>query len=251
VLLAEDNAVNQRLAVRLLEKWGHGVTVAVNGRRAVEAWEQSPFDVVLMDVQMPEMSGVEAVAEIRRREASLDPGRHIPIIAMTAHAMEGDREKCLAAGMDHYVTKPIDQRRLFEVIEGFLVRLQPAERSDMKPNPPLLQLDPEVVLRRFDGDRELLREVAALFLKDAPDHLVEIRRAISQGDGPALERAAHTLKGSVGNFSADSAYGTAFALEQMGRAGDFTRALEALTELELQFSLLGPALEMITKDRAA
>jgi len=251
VLLAEDNAVNQRLAVRLLEKWGHGVTVAVNGRRAVEAWEQSPFDVVLMDVQMPEMSGVEAVAEIRRREASLDPGRHIPIIAMTAHAMEGDREKCLAAGMDHYVTKPIDQRRLFAVIEGFLVRLQPAERSDMKPNPPLLQLDPEVVLRRFDGDRELLREVAALFLKDAPDHLVEIRRAISQGDGPALERAAHTLKGSVGNFSADSAYGTAFALEQMGRAGDFTRALEALTELELQFSLLGPALEMITKDRAA
>ena len=251
ILLAEDNAVNQRLAVRLLEKWGHSVTVAVNGRRAVESWEQSRFDLILMDVQMPEMSGLEAVAEIRRREGALTPAPHIPIVAMTAHAMEGDREKCLAAGMDHYVTKPIDQRRLFEAIEGFFVQPPRPESSDMSAPKPMLQLDPAVVLQRFDGDRELLREVATLFLKDAPGHLVAIRDAISHGDGPALERAAHTLKGSVGNFSAAAAHDTALALEMMGRAGDFTRALETLEELEQQIKLLGSALGTLTKDQAA
>jgi CheY-like chemotaxis protein len=251
VLLAEDNAVNQRLAVRLLEKWGHSATVAVNGRQAVEAWEQTRFDLILMDVQMPELSGFEAVAEIRRLEAALTPSPRIPIIAMTAHAMEGDREKCLEAGMDHYVTKPIDQRRLFEAIEGFFVRTPPLETTEMNANSRPLQLDPDVVLRRFDGDHELLREVASLFFKDAPDHLLAIRGAISQRDGSALERAAHALKGSVGNFGAAAAFDTAWALEKMGRAGDFTRAQETLVELERQITLLGPALTTITNNQAA
>jgi|GEM_PF-486356 len=251
LLLAEDNAVNQRLAVRLLEKWGHGVTVAANGRLAVESWEQGPFDLILMDVQMPEMSGFEAVAEIRRREALLQPSPHIPIVAMTAHAMEGDREKCLGAGMDDYVTKPIDQRRLFGAIEGFLVRLQSAESTEQTDNLPQLHLDPDVVLKRFDGDRALLKEVAALFVKDAPEHLAEIRTAIARGDGSALERAAHTLKGSVGNFSASAPFDTAHTLEKMGRAGDFTRALEILNQLEQQIRALGPALGMLTKEQAA
>ncbi len=251
ILLAEDNAVNQRLAVRLLEKWGHSATVAVNGRQAVEAWEQSRFDLILMDVQMPELSGFEAVAEIRRLEAALTPSPRIPIIAMTAHAMEGDREKCLEAGMDHYVTKPIDQRRLFEAIEGIFVRTPPLETSEMNANSPPLTLDPDVVLRRFDGDHELLREVASLFFKDAPAYLLAIRDSICRSDGAALERAAHTLKGSVGNFGAAAAHDTALALEKMGRASDFTRAPETLVELERQITLLGPALTTITNNQAA
>jgi CheY-like chemotaxis protein len=117
VLLAEDNVVNQKLGVRLLEKHGHAVVVVANGREAIEALERECFDVVLMDVQMPEMDGFEATAEIRRLEA---PGGRLPIVAMTAHAMKGDRERCLAAGMDAYVAKPIQPRELYEAIEHVL-----------------------------------------------------------------------------------------------------------------------------------
>jgi two-component system sensor histidine kinase/response regulator len=120
VLLAEDNAVNQRLAMRLLEKRGHRVTVAGNGREALEALEKEKFDLVFMDVQMPEMDGLEATAVIRENEKS--SGRHQPIIALTAHAMKGDREKCLAAGMDGYLTKPIRPPELEEILEEYVAR---------------------------------------------------------------------------------------------------------------------------------
>jgi CheY-like chemotaxis protein len=124
VLLAEDNAVNQRLAVRLLEKRGHRVAVAGNGREALDALEKEKFDLVFMDVQMPELDGLEATAIIREREKS--SGRHQPIIALTAHAMKGDREKCLAAGMDGYLTKPIRPQDLEEILEEYVARLSAA-----------------------------------------------------------------------------------------------------------------------------
>jgi PAS domain S-box-containing protein len=248
VLLAEDNPVNQRLAVRIMEKWGHSVAVAGNGRIALDALEKEPFDLVVMDVQMPEMSGLEATVAIRQREKS-SSGR-IPIIAMTAHAMEGDREKCLAAGMDQYVTKPIDQKRLFEVIEGFCAA-QPASESPVMNQPdPELCFSPDTALNRVDGDRELLREVANLFYEDAPRLLIEVRNAIQRGDGNALERSAHTLKGSVGNFGARTASEAAFNLEQMGRNGDFARAPEVFAQLERQVNLLVPALEAVLKEKA-
>jgi PAS domain S-box-containing protein len=248
VLLAEDNPVNQRLAVRILEKWGHSVLVVGNGRKAVEVWEQEPFDLILMDVQMPELSGLEATAAIREHEK--ESGRRTPIVAMTAHAMEGDREKCLSAGMDQYVTKPIDQKRLFEVVEGFCSSRPPSERSDMQPSGEELDFDPNAALRRVDGDRDLLKEVASLFFEDTPRLLTEVRNAIQRGDGKALERSAHTLKGSVSNFGARVAFEAAFSLERMGRNGDFARASEVYVQLERQVTLLVPALETVLKEKA-
>ncbi len=248
LLLAEDNPVNQRLAVRILQKWGHTVSVAGNGRKALEMWEKESFDLILMDVQMPEMSGFEATAAIR--EGEQEGGGHIPIIAMTAHAMDGDREKCLAAGMDHYVTKPIDQKRLFEAIESFCTKNPPPEGPAMNKPDTKLDFDPNVVLKRVDGDRELLREVASLFLEDTPRLLSDIRNAISCGDSKALERSAHTLKGSIANFGVRVASEAAFGLEQMGRNGDFAHTEDVLTRLEQQVALLGPALESLVNQKA-
>jgi CheY-like chemotaxis protein len=249
ILLTEDNPVNQRLAVRILEKWGHSVVVAGNGHKALEAFDRQSFDLVLMDVQMPEMSGLEATAEIRKREEAT--GRRVPIIAMTAHAMEGDREKCLAAGMDHYVTKPIDQQTLFAAIES-CCSVSPLSQAvlmtqiDAEPN-----FDPEVILRRVDGDRELMREVATLFLEETPRLLSEIRQAVARNDTKTLERSAHTLKGSVGNFGAKGVFEAALALEQMGRQADCTRAQEILAQLERHVAALVPALQTFMRERAA
>jgi CheY-like chemotaxis protein len=121
VLLAEDSLANQKLAIGLLERWGHTVAVARNGKEAVAACDSGTFDVVLMDVEMPEMGGLQATQSIRQRESGSD--RHVPIIAMTAHAMKGDREKCLAAGMDGYVAKPVRKQQLYEVLVSFFPEL--------------------------------------------------------------------------------------------------------------------------------
>ena len=249
LLLAEDNPVNQRLAVRILEKWGHTVTVAGNGRKAVEAWEREAFDLILMDLQMPELSGYEAVALIRSKEQ--ETGQRIPIVAMTAHAMEGDREKCLSAGMDHYVTKPIDRKRLFEAVESFFCNRGLPESTEMTEKDAQLNFDPSVVLKRVDGDHELLREVTALFFEDTPRLMADLGNAITRGDGKALERAAHTLKGSVGNFGARRASDLSLALEQMGRHGDFAHAAESLAQLDHQINLLVPALQQLLSQKAA
>jgi len=249
VLLAEDNPVNQRLAVRILEKWGHSVAVVGNGLKALDAWEKESFDLILMDVQMPEMSGTEATQAIREKEKGSN--RHVPIIAMTAHAMEGDREICLSSGMDHYVTKPIDQKRLFDAVESASARRPPDNSVVMNKPEMALDFDPAAVLKRVDGDRELLEEVANLFFEDTPRLVGELRNAILRGDSQALERSAHTLKGSIGNFGARLALNAAFSLEKMGRNGDFARANEEFQELEKQLNLLIPALQELLKQKAA
>jgi HPt (histidine-containing phosphotransfer) domain-containing protein len=171
---------------------------------------------------------------------------------MTAHALAGDREKCLAAGMDHYVTKPIDQRQFFEAVESF-------SQGGVAPRAPAappasgasLQFDPDIVLQRMDGDRELLQEVTSLFLEDTPRQLAELRATLERSDGPALERAAHSLKGAVGNFGARAAYEAALELESLARARDFDRAHAKFAALEYQIALLGPALEAFLKEKAA
>ncbi len=224
ILLAEDNVVNQRLAASVLERRGHKVTIAGNGREAIEAIAKARFDVVLMDVQMPDMGGLEATAVIREREAASGAAR-LPIVAMTAHAMKGDRERCIAAGMDDYVTKPVDSRRLCTAVEA----AAEAKSGDAR-SCPVAPEWPEPVLQRLGGDHELLAEIARLFLDDAPKHLTNITRAIAEGDADGLRRAAHSLKGAASNFEASGVVEAARGLEELGRSGTVAGA-EALTRL--------------------
>jgi two-component system sensor histidine kinase/response regulator len=257
ILLAEDNAVNQRLAVSMLEKRGHKVVVAGNGREALSALERESFDVILMDVQMPEMDGFEAARAIREREASSDGGhasgfsRHIPIIAMTAHAMKGDRERCLEAGMDSYVSKPIRAQELFRVIESLLLRTgdQPAATATNTEaaEPPF---DRGAILARVEGDRDLLQEIVALFLEETPRLLSEIRAAIARRDAAELAVAAHTLKGSVGNFGANRAYDEVLKLEAIGKGGDLAAAQQTYDGLEREIDRLVAALRALAHETA-
>jgi CheY-like chemotaxis protein len=190
------------------------VTIAANGREALAAVTGQTFDVVLMDVQMPEMGGFEATAAIRALEVQRG-GSHLPIIAMTAHAMKGDRERCLAAGMDEYLTKPLDPRHLCALVEE-MAGGAPASA----PRGEHLTV-PSEVLARVGGDRELLAEISRLFVDDAPRHLEKIRQALDARDGESLRRAAHGLKGAAANFDADGVVNAARALEEMGRTGEF------------------------------
>jgi two-component system sensor histidine kinase/response regulator len=238
LLLAEDNLVNQKLAVRLLEKQGHSIVVANNGREAVEFVERQPFDLVLMDVQMPEMDGFEATTVIRERERGT--GRHVPILAMTAYAMKGDRERCLQAGMDGYISKPIQPRELREAID----RLVPPQGTEAKGEMPAQDgvVDRQEILERVGGDLKLLRELIEVFFTDCPRLWQNVRDALTQGDAPKLKRAAHTLKGSVGNFGAHAAREAAENLELLAGRGDLTHAIEAAQKLERELERLKPVL---------
>src|SRR5208282_2805129 len=184
ILLAEDNAVNQQLALRLLEKRGHLLTIAANCREALTLLKESRFDLVLMDVQMPIMKGFQATAAIRREEEAT--GKHLPIIAMTAHAMEGDRERCLAAGMDGYVPKPIKAEDLVAAVEnlgrGPEVAKAPTTASPREQEP----IDTASALARVEGDVGLLKELVVLFLKDLPEMLTNLREAVTAGDASAI-----------------------------------------------------------------
>jgi CheY-like chemotaxis protein len=187
ILLAEDNAVNQKLAVRLLEKHGHTVIVAGDGREALATLEKfsfDGFDLVLMDVQMPEMDGYKATAAIRERETAT--GKHLPIVAMTARAMKGDRERCLEAGMDEYISKPIEVEQLLAVIEGS-VPLSLKSRQPLEKNSKQV-VDWSEALARVEGDRQLLADLARLFFEGCPKLLGALREAIESRDAGALER---------------------------------------------------------------
>jgi PAS domain S-box-containing protein len=209
VLLAEDNIVNQRVATGLLTKRGHHVTVVVNGREALAAIERETFDVVLMDVQMPDMDGLEATAAIRALERTT--GSHVRIIAMTAHAMNGDRERCLRAGMDGYLSKPIKPQMLFSVVEDESPS-PPAAPSDARSAP----IDRDEALRIMGGDEGLLADVVQLFLDDCPQRLAAIKAAVDARNAELIEAEAHGLKGAASNLSATALFEAAGALERIG-----------------------------------
>ncbi|HWB11133.1 MAG TPA: PAS domain S-box protein [Pirellulales bacterium] len=236
VLLAEDSVVNQKLAVYLLEKWGHHVTVANNGHEALARVQAESFDMVLMDVQMPEMDGLEATKAIRQQESS--SGGHVPIVAMTAHAMVGDRERCLESGMDDYLSKPIRARELLAAIE----RISAGAPIPADGHHDTSTVDWAAALERLQGDRELLEELIGVIRQEAPLLLAAVREAVQRGDAPALRLSAHTLKGSLGNFAAARAVEAAKRLELMGKTGDLSDAAQALAVLETELDRFLPEL---------
>ena len=253
VLLAEDSLVNQKLAVGLLSKWGHTVRVADNGCAAVAAFHAEPFDLILMDVQMPEMDGFEATAAIRNAERATN--RRTPIIAMTAHAMKGDRERCLEAGMDGYVSKPVQAQKLSEAIASLCAPSEIAATVgagdatlSVAPPPAFLPIDEAELLSRFNGDQNLLRELIAVYLEVSPGLLRDLNEAVSRRNSQAVERAAHLLKGTVANFAAEAVADLALKLECMGRNGDWGQVDETRAALETAVVQLAAALKAFDRE---
>jgi signal transduction histidine kinase/CheY-like chemotaxis protein len=237
ILLAEDGIVNQRVAVTLLEQRGHSVAVANNGREALEMLSRESFDMVLMDLQMPTMDGFQATAAIRAGERI--SGRHLPIIAVTAHAMKGDRERCLEAGMDGYISKPIRAEELFDAVETIEAIAgpddahAPAERAaGSSVNGRTRLIDVDATLARFGDDRGLMHDVLDALRVSAPELIAGARAALAARDAATLARAAHTIKGSVSYLDAPKVHAIAFELEQAARAEDWPACGPRLAELE-------------------
>ncbi|MFL5401816.1 MAG: response regulator [Gemmatimonadales bacterium] len=233
ILLAEDNLVNQQLVVRILEKRGHSVDVVGNGVQALDALKRAEFDLVLMDIQMPEMDGFEATAAIRAGESS--SGISIPIIALTAHAMTGDRERCLAAGMDAYLSKPIRAAELIQTIESLMPELPPSMPTDGKR--PVTgekgeSFDRAALLALVEGDVAILRDLVDIFLADTPALLTDLRDAVARRDANRIEFLAHRLRGSVANFQAGSAVFAAQRLEEMAGLGQLLEVEKMLSDFE-------------------
>jgi two-component system sensor histidine kinase/response regulator len=247
VLVAEDNPTNQTLISALLDQQGHHVSIVNNGRLAVERVAQEAFDLVLMDVQMPEMSGLEATAAIR--EAERRTGGHVPIVALTARAMTGDREQCLAAGMDAYVPKPVRAEDLFAAIDAIAGSPAPAALvpavSVQSSNPGIGAVDPSSLLANFGGRADLVRKVIDVFLTDAPVMLARLNEAARAANAVELAAAAHAIKGSAGLFSQGEAYVDARFLELQARSGDISAASAAVHAVEQSVSRLMTELESI------
>src|SRR5215469_4440721 len=246
VLLAEDNPVNQTLAMRILEKLGHKVQVVNNGREALKRSQAEDFDLILMDVQMPEMDGLEATKAIRSAEAST--GIHVPIVAMTAHAMKGDREKCLSAGMDGYLSKPIRIEELKQAMSEVKKTQNMGQSSEQNAFRAIGQL--ELLLDSVMGDRALLTEMAELWLADSAKQESQIRNGLDSGDTIMVQRAAHALKGSVGTFQASEAQDAANQLEISAKEADLVGAKKAFERLSMQIDLVRQDLRQLARASA-
>ena len=255
ILVAEDNSVNQEVAQQMLKKRGYIVTIASNGREAVNLVSKSAgFDLILMDIQMPEMDGVQATAAIREMERNGAP--RIPIVAMTAHAMKGDRERCLQAGMDGYISKPVHSKILYETIEGIIAARFPlasmlSQSSGVTAGSSGNVIILNELLERIGGNLGLLPSVVSLFEEDHPKQLLQIRQAIDGGDATALLAAAHTLKGSLLVLAAERAAGLALKLETMGRESRVEGASELLTALESELERVSAELQKILRERVS
>jgi two-component system sensor histidine kinase/response regulator len=245
VLVAEDNVVNQQVVMGLLDRAGHAAVAVDTGNKVLAALERHDFDLVLMDLQMPEMDGLEATRAIRKRERKT--GDHIPIVALTARVVKEDAEACLDAGMDAYVAKPLRARDLFAAIEGVLTPARSA--ASRRPDEPLM--DERRLLERVGGDRQALRELVELFLDDAPRLLTRVLEAIEARDAPALQAAAHALKGAVSNFAAPAATQAAARLQQMGESGRLGGAQAGGELLEQELERLRDALTRLVSQPGA
>ena len=242
VLVAEDNPTNQALVSALLKQKGHRVTIVGNGRLAADRAVLESFDIVLMDVQMPEMGGLEATALIRDHERTA--GGHVPIVALTARAMAGDREQCLAAGMDAYVSKPVRPDELFSAIEAVVSRQPDSGRASAAAATD--SIDRDSLLAAFGGRMDLVKDVVGVFLEDAPSILTRLKEALQNNNAADVTAAAHALKGSVGLFTQGDAYDSARRLEQLGRTGDLTNGESVLKELVVSVSKLTTELRALS-----
>ena len=258
ILLVEDNVTNQEVASGMLQRLGWRADVAADGMQAVQALEAQPYDLVLMDVQMPVMDGYEATRLIRDPNSGV-LNHNIPIIATTAHAMAGDAEKCLAAGMSDYISKPIDPKILDQVLEKWLTRkvhdvpeqasVEPAraEREPpLKPPSKSLVFNREVFLERMMDDEEFAREVAAGFAKELPALLSDLKEEIARGDLESVWKQAHKIKGSAANVGGEALRDVAAEVEKAGKAGDLAAVTHWIPELEMQTAGLNEALKQWT-----
>jgi signal transduction histidine kinase/CheY-like chemotaxis protein len=273
ILLVEDNVVIQKVAASILERRGHTVQAVSTGKEALEALSCESFDLILMDVQMPVMDGFEATAAIRQREVGTS--RHVPIIAMTAHAMTGDRERCLEAGMDDYLSKPVEPKEMHAVVErwGTLAKKDPKTRQtsrDLEPmSPETLETTVKVITRmsnapfttetfdivalraRVEDNLDLLSEMLDLYLSSSPLLMTEIESAIASRDADKLSRAAHTLKGVLKNMCANTCAEAASQLETIGKSDDVEQVDQCFTKLKSEFQRLQSVLTEVAKGAEA
>lgn len=246
VLLVEDNLLNQKVAARMVADLGYRIAIANNGREAIDRIGREPFDLVLLDVHMPEMSGLEVASAIRRSERGT--GRHLPIIALTARAMSGDRELCLAAGMDDYLAKPIQEEALARAMAAALREDSLGVVPPQAPARPLAAtrpFDEAAVLHQVRGHSELLAELVNMFVEQYPTQMDAIRRAVRANDLDDVAQTAHLLAGSIANFHAKVAVDAARRLERAARAGDAAQAAAAAESLAAELQILRPALESL------
>jgi CheY-like chemotaxis protein/HPt (histidine-containing phosphotransfer) domain-containing protein len=253
ILLAEDNITNQQVAVGILKKLGLRVDAVANGVEAVKALETIPYDLVLMDVQMPDMNGLEATQQIRNPQSAVQ-NHQIPVIAMTAHALQGDRERCLVAGMNDYVTKPIDPQALVEALNKWLPK-EAETTNNQEPRTPKVSasvsgqelkapiFDRANMMARMMDDEDLARAVVEGFLADIPRQIEALRGYLNSGDAPGAERQAHTIKGAAANVGGEYLRLVAFEMEKTGKAGNLEALKTHMPELEVQFHSLKEAME--------
>ena len=247
ILLAEDNVVNQKLAMRLLEKRGHKVMVVSNGREALAALTHKSYDLVLMDVQMPELDGISATILLREKERLT--GTHQVVIAMTALVMKNDRERCLAAGMDGYLSKPIRPQELDEVLESRIVQQSSSSRMEAAaPSHGQPAVNVDELMDRLDGDRAFLAELTELFRADYPRQIGAIQEAIHRNDAPGVKQASHALKGALSNLAASEAREMAANLERLGLSGDLASASTALGSLEKELTRTMESLDALCQE---
>ena len=246
VLLAEDNPYNQAVMEELLPRWGHTLRVAPDGRAALAALEQDHFDVMLLDIHMPELDGFQVVATLRRREGGV--GRHLPVIALTARSADGERERCLRAGMDDYLAKPVRAAELFAAIDRAVRGEEPSRPVESDAGVLTGLLDPAALLAACDGDAELLRKMCQHFQTFVPGRLAELSEALRDRNALRLREAAHKLGGMVSSFSATAAEAVAL-LGRLGGEGKIDEAVQAHSRLTEIVGRLLSALDTLSVEQ--
>jgi len=238
ILLAEDNVINQKVALKILEKIGCRADAVVNGRQALEALQSRAYDLVLMDCQMPEMDGYAATRKIRSLNSEI---RNVPIVAMTAHAMQGDRDKCIEAGMDDYIPKPVNPQTLIEVIERWLTKGEVAQEKEVgvpKTSAKAEVFDRAGLLERTMGDQDFAQEIVEAFFEDAPRRIADLKESLNNGDGAMVQQHAHTIKGASSNVGGLALQATAARIEAAGKIGNLGEVASLVPQLDEGLELL-------------